>query len=549
LDGVLNVPNITVHTAEDEQNELASLSIAELAEIQSDVNGLTALVQPFHLEAMNLPLALVAFDQVLSDLPASETAAYHRAVQLCPDQVAYERKLIFVEHEHGDVRLAAKAMAGYWTHRVRLFGPDKAFLPMTLSGAMKDEAMSICNRRVWEMVPVPDTAGRTIFYHAPCRRDFSQYSAEQEMRAMWYFFETVIEDANRRKNGVVILADMRNHTICQYSLAFSSAFSPILSVLPTRVRAVHWCCPNPIVNALLPISKTLMDRRLRMRIIVHQSPPLLLASLNRYCIAINSIPTDLGVGGSAILNTNGWLLNRIAIENSRHVRSTALLPATATSAAPAPAAAAAAVFLSQHAATSQPIVPAAVQSSIEQVARMASSKQPGSQTFASSSNIIQGMKSPKESTPCQDEFAHLSDRDLYEHIMKERRRTGVGRKADPRMDNAVLACLGDSNLSRMDALTLSGFEFVARGSSSNSNGQETSIQQRRDQLNRRLRQAQVEFFVTLPFVVFAWLWPFVNNLLIYFRFISPFLYAFVPKQAYIKAARNGSQKYASADPS
>ena len=97
-----------------------------------------------------------------------------------------------------------------------------------------------------------------------------------------------------------------------------------------------------------------------------------------------------------------------------------------------------------------------------------------------------------------DKFSHLNDRDLYEHIMKERRRTGVGRKADPRMDKAVLTCLENLSRPRMDALSDAGFVFPGHEQGSDAknptDAEGISFQQRRDQLNRRLRQAQVSFF-------------------------------------------------------
>ena len=546
LDGsLLDLPT---HSIEDEQRELASLSVAELAGIQSDVNGLP--VPTFNLGSLDLPLALTNLNQEMSNLPATETAAYHRAVELCPDQVSYDRKLIFLEHENGDACLAAKTMSGYWTHRVQLFGPDKAFLPMTLSGAMKDEVLHMSNRRLWEMVPVTDTAGRTILYHTPSRRDFSQYTFEQEMRAMWYLFESVIEDGNSRKNGVVILVDLRGYSMSHYTLKIATLFSPILSVLPTRVRAIHACYPNLIVNALLPLSKKFMEKRLRLRLVVHQPPPMaLLASLNRYCIPMDRIPVDLGVGGSVVLNTSSWMLSRMTLENSRQNQS--LGPLVTTAPATGSVAAAVALLLSQQASALPPIV----ERSGQPLTLQAASKLPGpinhvqiptsvdASPFAKSSmskksRIMKRMESPEESTACPDKYSHLNDKDLYERIMKERRRTGVGRKADPRMDEAVLACLGDSSLSRMDALSLGGFNFTERNAEDSHNSKDAdgiAFHQRRDQLNRRLRQAQVCFPYFAHFAMQFWR---------LFRYLpSPFVFFSKYIQGYIKAARSDCQKY------
>ena len=524
LGGNLGLPNIPAFTLEEEHQELASLSIAELAEVQSDVRGISGLLaQPSNISALKFPLALPSLDQELMNLPAPESAAYNRAAVLCPNQVSDDRKLIFLEHENYNARLAAKTMAAYWTHRVQLFGPARAFLPMTVSGAMKDEAVNMSDRHLWAMVPVTDAAGRSIFYHTPGRRDFSQYSFEQEMQAMWYLFETVIENAISSKAGVVILSDLRNYTINSYSLKIATLFFPLLSVLPTRVRAIHLCYPNPIVSALLPLSKRFMTRSLRLRLVVHEPSPITLcSSLNRYCFPADRIPADLGIGGGVVINHSSWMVNRLVLENARHNQHSAAPPTTMTFNPAASGRAAAAVLFSRQPDPSQPIAPVAGQPSsmMQQFQRLVAMKsleqQPGAYLenttgpavaaavaapvaaqapLSNKTRIVSNAESSEE----PDKFSHLNDRDLYEHIMKERRRTGVGRKADPRMDKAVLTCLEDLSLPRMDALRDAGFVFPAgyeQGFDAKNprDAEGISFQQRRDQLNRRLRQAQVSLF-------------------------------------------------------
>ena len=529
LGGNLGLPNIPAFTLEEEHQELESLSLAELAEVQSDVRGLSGLLaQPSNISALNL-LALPILNQELMNLPAPESAAYSQAAVICPDQVSDDRKLMFLEHENCNARLAAKTMAAYWTHRVQLFGPARAFLPMTVSGAMKDEAVNMSDRHLWAMVPVSDAAGRSIFYHTPGRRDFSQYSFEQEMQAMWYQFETVIENATSRKAGVVILSDLRNYTINSYSLKIATLLFPLLSVLPTRVRAIHFCYPNPIVSALLPLNKRFMTRSLRLRLVVHEPSPITLcSSLNRYCFPADRIPTDLGIGGGVVINHSSWMVNRLVLENARHNQPSTAPPPTMTFNPAASGRAAAAVLFSRQPDPSQPIAPVAGQPSsmMQQFQRLVAMKsleqQPGAYLesttvpaaaaqapLSNTTRIVSAAQVPlsnkarivsnAESSEEPDKFSHLNDRDLYEHIMKERRRTGVGRKADPRMDKAVLTCLEDLSLPRMDALGDAGFVFPAGyeqgfDAKNPTDAEGISFQQRRDQLNRRLRQAQVSFF-------------------------------------------------------
>lgn len=198
----------------------------------------------------------------------------------------------------------------------------------------------------------------------------------------------------------------------------------------------------------------------------------------------------------------------MALENSRQNKN--LGPSMATAPAIGVAAAAVASLLSQQALPFPSTVERSVQAS---AASMTSSKQPGpachepgSILMSKKSRIMKRMESPDDPKSCRDIYSHLNDRDLYERIMKERRRTGVGRKADPRMDNSVLACLADSRISRIDALSLSGFDFSGSNVDSHNpiDVEGVAFQQRRDQLNRRLRQAQVCFPYFAHFAMQCW---------------------------------------------
>ena len=96
-----------------------------------------------------------------------------------------------------------------------------------------------------------------------------------------------------------------------------------------------------------------------------------------------------------------------------------------------------------------------------------------------------------------DAFPNLSDRDIYQQIWHNKTKEGSGRRPDPRMDSAVLACLDDARLTPVDALCDAGFVFpgalrdlLSKGSKHFVDVNGVSLRQRRDQLNRRLRQAR-----------------------------------------------------------
>ena len=52
---------------------------------------------------------------------------------------------------------------------------------MTLAGAMKNEKINLATRCVWQLLPQADTAGRPVLFFCPGRRNFAEYTVEQEM--------------------------------------------------------------------------------------------------------------------------------------------------------------------------------------------------------------------------------------------------------------------------------------------------------------------------------------------------------------------------------
>ena len=180
-------------TAEEELQEIASLSISDIAKIQSDLSGLSSVLvslQPSSSAAISGPggaaslsaqaVGIAQTNIELSQLPQSATAAYYRAVERCPNEAGPDRTLMFLEAENHDPKAAAVKLAKYWEARVALFGEERAYLPMTLAGAMKEEAMNLATRRIWQLLAATDAAGRAIIFMTPSRRNFAEYSIEQE---------------------------------------------------------------------------------------------------------------------------------------------------------------------------------------------------------------------------------------------------------------------------------------------------------------------------------------------------------------------------------
>ena len=126
-DGSAETDADPVFTFQDEEREIASLTMNDMVKINADLLGVTADCSRLKLE-LNL-------------LSTEQTSAYRRAEVECPAQVSDERKMAFVERESGDVALAASRLARHWKFRLAHFGGDKCFQPLTLAGAMIDDLL------------------------------------------------------------------------------------------------------------------------------------------------------------------------------------------------------------------------------------------------------------------------------------------------------------------------------------------------------------------------------------------------------------------------
>lgn len=308
----------------EEQQELASLSIKDLIDVQSDLMGITAGVAGLRVDpsadentnATTSAAEIHLLDQEMAKLPPAQTASYQRAMTDCPGEITNERKMAFLECEDNDATLAAQRLARYWDYRLEVFGPDLFYLPMTLSGAMKDEAIPMTRHRIWQLMPSTDTGGRAILFHQPSRRNFAEYSINQEEKAMFYLFETVIQNVNQRRRGVVMIGDARLER-SQLSFKFDRSAQTFLTVVPTRIRAAHMLHPDPFLyHVIFPVMKFFLGKEVRLRSRLHRgSTEHILRELGQYALPRDRLPID--IGGDVNLDTehmNEWMMKRMALE-------------------------------------------------------------------------------------------------------------------------------------------------------------------------------------------------------------------------------------------
>lgn len=318
------------YTPQDEQRDLASLTIADMVKVHSDLTGITlgmldlrmdqaaAAAAPAAASAKNVSTAfLCLLDVEMAKLPDAQTEVYRRALADYPHLVTNERRMQFLECEEYDAALAARRLAKHWKLRMELFGADRCFLPMTMAGAMKGEVEKVVERRIEQLLPVTDTAGRAILYEDASRRNLAEYSMEQEARGVWYMLETLTEIPEVRRRGVVIIVNAAAMQREHYSRKMTLLTEVEYSVVPIRMRAVHICHPNPVVYfVIVPVIKRFLPKDVRLRIkLYYGSTASVLQELEGHSLPKDRLPVDLG--GALNVDMTKWALDRLALENYR----------------------------------------------------------------------------------------------------------------------------------------------------------------------------------------------------------------------------------------
>ena len=77
----------------------------------------------------------------------------------------------------GSTQLGAQRFVNYWKSRRDLFGPEKYLMPMTLSGALRDDLIAL-EAGVQQILPHRDSAGRQMLFWELQRHTREGYASE-----------------------------------------------------------------------------------------------------------------------------------------------------------------------------------------------------------------------------------------------------------------------------------------------------------------------------------------------------------------------------------
>jgi hypothetical protein len=147
---------------EEEKAEYDDFTDTERNAIKADIYGHEESFL-HETDEMTTNSLLLMFREAIDCIPNNEKLEYLEAIQRAPEVVERECKPIsFLRVESFDPCAAAKRLAAYWKVRKATYGSERAFLPMTLDGAMREDIRTLELGHI-SILP-PDRNGRPVYF-------------------------------------------------------------------------------------------------------------------------------------------------------------------------------------------------------------------------------------------------------------------------------------------------------------------------------------------------------------------------------------------------
>jgi len=236
---------------------------------------------------------LTQFNEVLDNIDTKKKIECMMAQEKSPDLCGDDFKLAFLRCEVFEVKPAVDRWIKYWKLRVSIFGDGKAFLPMTLEGAMEGQEKVISSSYITVAAGAADPDGRAIVLW-DFQEETSDLSDDELFMAVWYQSHVILSTELAQKKGVV--------TYMKFLTSFFDGrqslwkkFSAFEGAIPTCTSALHIVNPPTFVKVGVRIIKIMMSKKLRSRINVHSgSTDEALKSLSKFGLARDTLPEVFG---------------------------------------------------------------------------------------------------------------------------------------------------------------------------------------------------------------------------------------------------------------
>jgi hypothetical protein len=192
-------------TEQQEKEEREALTDDERKKLHEDVYGGEELVT--ETEEMLRNGTRMLRDAVLA-IPDAEKVAYLEALEIAPLMVERESDPVaFLRCEHYDAWAAAQHLVAYWEVRKKIFGAERAFLPMTQSGAMANGREHL--EKALTMILPDDDCDRSVLYVDRIRTIKAIAPRDAVLRCFFYMIHVLCQRENTQRRGFVMVLNCR----------------------------------------------------------------------------------------------------------------------------------------------------------------------------------------------------------------------------------------------------------------------------------------------------------------------------------------------------
>ena len=196
---------------------------------------------------------------------------------------------------------------------MEICGPERAFLPLTLDKALRDDWTALTMGFAQVIPNVQDPKGRSILFMNPANQDKTKYDRKSMARAVWYMVHAaLVDNPEAQKHGLVFVGYGRDAKFSQFDRELGKLnMTSLQGAIPLRLSAMHLCRPPSFFKIIFAFMKLFMKERVKKRMLVHfGSTEQVLEKLAAYGLTKDVLPTELG--GTVKLDLVQWLTERKA---------------------------------------------------------------------------------------------------------------------------------------------------------------------------------------------------------------------------------------------
>lgn len=250
---------------------------------------------------------LRSLDEELAKVPDGTKQQFLQAKEKCPQLLGDKFKIMFLRSEEYDAKRAATRLVGYWEERVRIFGREKAFLPMTQSGALRDSE-AVLGSGLFKAIEKKDKNGQTLMFADFSSDKKGSFDSDEKCRAFWYVVHSLLKDEDTQLKGMVLLIKAPPNLRAFDPKMLKLIIQDSRYYLPIRFACVHVCNAPAAIKIMARVTNMFLGEFKHRRRIHRGSTEQVLAALEGFGIPNDCVPTELG--GLYEVDHSTWLKDR-----------------------------------------------------------------------------------------------------------------------------------------------------------------------------------------------------------------------------------------------